>query len=181
MQSSINTTNAQPQMASTPIVTRPIITSVPVIPTAEISRPQGSPMERQVAAILESLAYHSKMISTLQEQLTTLTTEVVKLQQQAPGKKATTEENPPARSRTFSVSSIDSDTSSLKCVDTDQQKSVDISQTLPIPRSKPNQKKSKEKRKNSTSNTPQQPNTPKQPAKVPTENTYHWRLYNKRH
>ena len=146
MQSSINTTDVQPQMTSTPMVPRSN-TSMPVVPSvpsAETSGLQRTPVERQMTAILESLAYHSKMISTLQEQLTTLTTKVVKLQQQAPGTKVTSKENPPARSRTFSISSIESETSNLQRVNSDQQQSTDIGQTPSLPRSKSKDKNRKD-------------------------------------
>ena len=78
-------------MTSTPMVTRLMTASDPAEPPAETSRHQGTPVERQMAAILESLAYQmSKMITTLQEQLTNLITEVLKLQQQPPVIKVTT-------------------------------------------------------------------------------------------
>lgn len=143
IQSSINTTDVQPQMTSTPMVPR-LNTSMPAVPSAETSGLQRTPVERQMTAILESLAYHSKMISTLQEQLTTLTTEVVKLQQQAPGTKVTSKENPPARCRTFSISSVESETSNSQRVNSDQQQSTVIGQTPSLPRSKSKHKNRKD-------------------------------------
>ena len=142
LQGSINTTNVQPQMTSTPMVTRPMTASGPAEPPAETSGLQGTPVERQMAAVLESLAFHSKMITTLQEQLTNLTTEVLKLQQQPPVTKATTEENVPAtRSRTFSVLSVESESSSIQSADLTQSQSVDKDQTPTLPKSKSRPKK----------------------------------------
>ena len=136
LQTSIINTNTQPQMTSTPMVTRPNTTSVPAAPPAETSRYQGTPMEGQMAVILELLAYHSKMITTLQEQLTSLTEEVVKLQEKTPGRKASTCENPPpARTRTISVSSIESDSSSGQ-----SRQNQDNVQTPSLPKSTPTPK-----------------------------------------
>lgn len=105
----INTTNVH--LTSTPMVTRPIPTSVPVLSPVETSSNKQVPVETQLSAILESLAYHSRMISTLQEQLTSLTDEVIKLQEQRGSKGATMEEKQSDSesriSRTISVSSND--------------------------------------------------------------------------
>ena len=141
---SINTTNVQPQMTSTPMVTRLMTTSEPAEPPTETSRLQGTPVERQMAAILESLAFHSKMISTLQEQLTSLTTEVLKLQQQPLVIKDTTEENLPAtRSRTFSVLSVESEPSNIQSSDLSHRESIDKDQTTTLPKPKSRPKKLK--------------------------------------
>ena len=78
-QRSINTSNVH--LTSTPMVTRPIPASVPVLSPVKTSSNEQVPVETQLSAILESLAYHSRMINTLQEQLTSLTSEVVKLQE----------------------------------------------------------------------------------------------------
>ena len=56
-QSSINATDVEPQMTSTPMVPRPSTNSMPEIPSAETSGLQRSPAERQLTAILESLAH----------------------------------------------------------------------------------------------------------------------------
>ena len=156
LQSSIINTNTQPQMTSTPMVTRPNVTSVPATPPAETFRHQGTPMEGHMAVILELLAYHSKMITTLQEQLTSLTEEVVKLQEKTPGRKASTEENPPpvraktkpgrkasteknpspVRARTISVSSIESELSDQR-INSDLIHNEDNEQTPSLPKSTP--------------------------------------------
>ena len=145
LQSSINTTNVQPQMTSTPMVIRPSTISepaVPPVPPPETSRLQGTPMEGQMAAILESLAYHSRMITSLQEQLSNLTTEVLKLQQQPSVTKATSEENlPTTRARTFSVLSVGSEPSSSEISDIDQSQVELNDQTPTLPKSKSRPKK----------------------------------------
>ena len=142
LQNSIINTNTQPQMTSTPMVTRPNTTSVPAAPPAETSRHQGTPMEGQMAVILELLAYHFKMITTLQEQLTSLTEEVVKLQEKTPGRKASTCENPPpARTRTISVSTIEHDSSSGQSVNPDSRQNQDNVQTPSLPKSTPHPKR----------------------------------------
>ena len=116
LQSSIINTNTQLQMTSTLMVTRPNITSVPAAPPAETSRHQGIPMEGQMTIILELLAYHSKMITTLQEQLTSLTEEVVKLQENTPGRKASTEENqPPVRAKTKPGRKVSTEKKPISC------------------------------------------------------------------
>ena len=143
LQSSINTTNVQPQMTSTPMVTRPVTiteAAVPPLPSTETVRLQGTPMEGQMVAILESLAYHSRMITFLQEQLSNLTIEVFQLQQQPPVTTATTQENlPVTRVRKFSVLSVESESSSIDSVDIDHNQGEIIVQTtsLPKPKSKP--------------------------------------------
>ena len=62
LQSSIINASSNPQMTSTPMVTRPSTTSGPTVPPTESSKHQGTPMEGQIAVILESSPYHSKMI-----------------------------------------------------------------------------------------------------------------------
>ena len=107
------------------------------------------------------------MISTLQDQLTTLTTEVIRLQQQqAPERKASSKENPPTRSRTFSVSSLESDTSRIQRVSLNLQQSANtcIGQTPSIPRSKPKHKK----RNNTTSQSNTKRNASQHSNEVPT-------------
>ena len=177
LQSSINTTNVQPQMTSTPMVIRQSTISEPAgppVPPPETSRLQGTPMEGQMAAILESLAYHSRMITSLQEQLSNLTTEVLKLQQQPSVIKTTAQENlPVTRERTFSVLSVESELSSIDSADIDQsQGEINVqTPTLPKPNSKPkkltvnptqeNQRPQKTKPKSKPSEDKVMSNTPK--------------------
>lgn len=152
---SVNNMTFPPQMASTPVISRAVLTSGPKVPTPELvstnsdlmetqvsippqmfntpvtSRPgqtsvmpspepttiyQG-PVESQMSSVLEALAYHSRMISSLQDQLTNLTSELVKLQENATLKKGSSvkksAENLSASvlHRTISVSSINSSAS----------------------------------------------------------------------
>ena len=170
-QSSINITNAQPQMTSTPMVTRPGTITEPAVPPTVTPRLQGTPMERQMAAILESLAYHSRMITSLQEQLSNLTTEVLKLQQQPPVNKtmATTGKNlPAARERTFSVLSVESERSSIDSADNDDSQDVINVQTPTLPRSKSKPKKLADKQNQDNSQRPQRPQKTKPKSKSKT-------------
>ena len=155
LQSSIINTSSNPQMTSTPMVTRPSTTSGPAVPPTETSKHQGTPMEGQIAVILELLAYHSKMITTLQEQLTSLTEEVVKLQEKpqgrklqekTQGRKASTGENPPlpppARTRTISISTIESEPDGLSVnPDIIHISDKDKGQTPSLPKSTPKPKR----------------------------------------
>ena len=170
-QSSINITNVQPQMTSTPMVTRPGTITEPAVPPTVTPRLQGTPMERQMAAILESLAYHSRMITSLQEQLSNLTTEVLKLQQQPPVNKttATTGKNlPAARERTFSVLSVESEHSSIDSADHDESQDEINIQTPTLPRSKSKPKKLADKQNQDNQQRPQRPQKTK-PKSKPSE------------
>ena len=147
LQNSIINTSSNPQMTSTPMVTRPSTTSGPAVPPTETSKHQGTPMEGQIAVILELLAYHSKMITTLQEQLTSLTEEVVKLQERPHGKKASTGENKappppsPVRARTISVSSMESGSAGRHSVNQNRRQNQNNAQTPSLPKSTPQPKR----------------------------------------
>lgn len=107
----------RPQMFNTPVSSRPGQTSVPVMPTPEPTTMNQGPVESQMSSVLEALAYHSRMISSLQDQLTTLTSELVKLQERAtltqgnPVKKSAETLSANVLHRTISVSSINSSAS----------------------------------------------------------------------
>lgn len=104
-----------PQMFNTPVTSRPGQTSV--MPSPEPTIIYQGPVESQMSSVLEALAYHSRMISSLQDQLTNLTSELVKLQENATLKKGSSvkksAENLSASvlHRTISVSSINSSAS----------------------------------------------------------------------
>ena len=89
LQSSVNGTSVSPQLTSTPAVSRPSQASVPVITQQETT----IPVVDKMSAIFELIAYHSQMISSLQDQLTNLTSEVIKLQEQASQRKTPQSEN----------------------------------------------------------------------------------------
>lgn len=156
-QDSINISKDQPDATSTPIVTGSNTASVPVLTPTGSSGHQRTPIERQMAAILESLSYHSKMIATLQEQLNNLTTQVVKLQEKSPVTTANTQENPPVTTSRISVDeSVSSLETHLTCNNADPTIIRDTYQTPSLPKSKP-KKKLKARRINNKS--PQQGNS----------------------
>lgn len=108
-------------MYSTPLSSRPVQASVPVHPT---SVPTASSMnqgliESQMSSVLETLAFHSSIINSLREQLTTLSSELVELREHVTKKNLNTEENQVHADttsvnvlhRTISVSSINSSAS----------------------------------------------------------------------
>ena len=108
-------------MFSTPLSSRPVQASVPVqpqsVPTAS-SMNQG-PIESQMSSILEALAFHSSMINSLRDQLTTLSSELVRLREHVTKKDLNPEANEVhadttsanVLQRTISVSSINSSAS----------------------------------------------------------------------
>lgn len=159
IQDSINTSKAQPDMTSTPVVSRPNAASVPVLPPDNSTRQERTPMESQMSAILESLAYHTKMISTLQEQLTNLTTQVVKLQEESNRKSATTQEKKPDTSSMLCIAVSPTHTNSSS--NPSPNIIEDTYQTPSLPKSQPNPKRMRAKRINN--NSPQQKNTQKSP------------------
>lgn len=168
-QRSINTSNVH--LTSTPMVTRPIPASVPVLSPVETSSNEQVPVETQLSAILESLAYHSRMISTLQEQLTSLTSEVVKLQEQRGSKRATMEENQSESesriSRTISVSSNDGNSLSTN---SSQIKKQEIYETPSVPKSHPKPKRLKAKSVNKSKEKNTQSRSSPQTTKPPKYN-----------
>lgn len=165
-QRSINTTNLH--LTSTPMVTRTITASVPVLSPVEASNKDHVPVETQLSAILESLAYHSRMINTLQEQLTSLTSEVVKLQEQRGSKRGTIEEiqpdNESRSSRTISVSSLDGNSI---VTNSSQNNKQEVYETPSMPKTHPKPKrlkaKSINKSKEKNSQTKSSPQTSKPP------------------
>ena len=87
------------------------------MPTPKPKINNQDPVESQMSSILEALEYHTRMISNLQNQLTNLTSEVVKLQEHAEQRKSRTTENQAETQsasvlqRSISVSSISSTSS----------------------------------------------------------------------
>lgn len=143
LQTSVSATSVLPQITSTPAVARPSQASVPLLPHAENSSVHQIPVVEQMSAMFELLSYHARMISTLQEQMTSLTSEVVKLQELKNLRKTTHEDNQSGvgseLSRAPLVCSIDSNPSSAQASSTPKRFQQNDSQ--PKPKSQANKAK----------------------------------------